>query len=213
MAEKSTAREAKRQPSQNGRAKRELSLEAVRRVVRYRPTDGTLVWRKREPEQFPQARRPEVAAKRFNTMYAGKEALAYVDPEGVKKGALLGRQAKAAQVCWLLIHGQWPEKNVSHKNGDRVDNRASNLELAERGKYQRGVRSDSKLGVSGVSAVMRGGAERFRARLKIDGRLQTLGVFETVAEASRAVKQAKAEQKARKAPKAARTGPRKRSGG
>jgi hypothetical protein len=200
MAEKSTAREAQREPSQNARTKRQLSPETVRRLLRYRPSDGALFWREREAIQFPQARRPEVAAKRFNTTFAGKEALAYVSPKGGKVGVLAGCHVKASQVCWLFIHGEWPEKDVSHKNGNLVDNRAANLELAERGQYARSVRSDSKLGVSGVRAVRRAGGQRFEARLKTGGRLRSLGIFDTVAEAIQAVEQAKAQQKGRKAP-------------
>lgn len=163
-----------------------LTVSELRKLVTLDPETGKLFWLGRDVlTGEPKTQR---ATKTFNTRYAGKEALTALNERGAKQGLINGAVVKAARVVWALTHGQWPEQDVCHRNGDLSDNRPSNLLLATRGKGPRAVRSDSLSGVKGV----RFHQNRWNARLRVNGRLLHLGNYDTQQQAQDAVLQARA---------------------
>ena len=92
-------------------------------------------------------------------------------------------------VAWMT--SSWPVGPVDHINGNRVDNRWSNLRLVSSGvnsQNQRRAHGDSALGILGVSPH---GKRGFRAQIRVDGRQKHLGTFPTAEEASAAYLNAK----------------------
>lgn len=74
---------------------------------------------------------------------------------------------------------------VDHANGRGLDNRRENLRLATRGQNQQNkkVRGDSQVGLKGVYEAKRG---LFRAQIKHDGRVTSLGYHKDAEAAARA---------------------------
>jgi hypothetical protein len=70
-----------------------------------------------------------------------------------------------------------PQDEIDHVNGVRDDNRIANLRVVQRRDNLLGqaVRKDSKSGTKGVSFQ----DGKWRAGVKIDGRMRTLGRFST----------------------------------
>ena len=73
---------------------------------------------------------------------------------------------------------------VDHINGNRLDNRRSNLRIVtayENAQNLHGARADSRTGLRGVERRRNG---RFHARIWVDGRTVSLGSFATSDEAA-----------------------------
>ena len=94
-----------------------------------------------------------------------------------------GRKYLAHRLAWLFIHGEWPALQVDHVNGDRADNRLSNLRLATRheNEQNRGRTSANTSGFKGVFWDKSRG--KWLAAIGTGGRLKNLGRFATPQEA------------------------------
>lgn len=94
----------------------------------------------------------------------------------------------AHRLAWLYMMGAWPEKgrDLDHINGDKADNRWSNLRLASRSQNNMN-RSRKGSGTSGHRGVYRASpradGKPWRAAIGRNGRQVSLGYFETFDEA------------------------------
>jgi hypothetical protein len=97
-----------------------------------------------------------------------------------------GGQYLASRLAWLYMTGEWPVNTIDHRNGDTADNRWDNLRAADHSQQNanRRGRVDSLSGVKGVRYDARVG--RWRARIKKNGKEQSLGSFATAADAQAA---------------------------
>ena len=106
---------------------------------------------------------------------------------GYEKITFNRRGFKSHRVIWALVHGEWPELEVDHINGDRSDNKISNLRLASHVENIRNMktRKNKKCVLKGVTPY-KNQTNKFVAQIRIDGKQQKLGVFSTEQEAHNA---------------------------
>lgn len=144
-------------------------LERLQEVFRADEA-GRLYWKKK-------AARNTVVGKEITT----KGAHGYI------KVQLDGKKYLGHRIVWFLVYGKDPgEMQVDHINGDKIDNRPSNLRLCNgtQNQLNRKIRSDNKSGVKGVGLRSRGSkAKPWRARYK----KKHLGRFATKEEAANAL--------------------------
>jgi len=149
----------------------DLTAEYVREILDYDPVTGVFKWKWRDDVR-----------KRDNSRYAGKAA-GSVQPDGYVKITINKRLYRAHRLAWLFVYGEWPQKDLDHRDGDRANNRIANLRPATSQENNRnvGLRADNTTGIKGV--YWRTDRGKFRAEIRTDGKHLHLGSFDTLAEA------------------------------
>ena len=144
-------------------------------VLAYDPETGRFTWL-----------RPPARARHVK---AGAEA-GCLASDGYRQIRISRRGYMAHRLAFLLMTGAWPAGQVDHINGDRADNRWSNLRdvsASVNTQNQRRAQRGNRAGLLGVS--LEGG--RYRARVRLNGTNQHMGLFDTPEEAHAAYLEAK----------------------
>lgn len=152
-----------------------LTVEALKSVLRYDPETGLF-------DRMDQSRLNSTG--RVGT----------TDKSGYRAICVKGRIYKAHRLAWLYVYGNWPAKQIDHINGDRNDNRLSNLREvcnAENARNRR--RPQGSNPYLGVTKKKWRGEHRWCARIMVDGISKHIGYFSTPELASVAYLAAKVE--------------------
>lgn len=110
--------------------------------------------------------------------YCGKPAGAVSCADGYVSVPIDGRHYKGHRLAWLLFFGCWPDDLLDHLNGQRQDNRISNLREATptlNAQNAHGPRSDSSTRLIGAFPCV--GSRGYFSKIKVDGRQMYLGRF------------------------------------
>lgn len=158
------------------------SPEIMRELLRYDPESGKLFWLPRDQSWF-ECRR---SYSTWNSRFAGREAFITERPDGYKIGRILGLNCRAHRAIWAIHYGAWPADQIDHINGNRADNRLSNLREANNAENQRnrGAQGNNTSGVKGVS--WNKSNSRWQAHIKVSGRKYHLGYFGSIEDAATA---------------------------
>lgn len=126
-----------------------VDAKLLKDIVDYNPTTGKLFWKVRSSEVDPRSKQ----RKLFNTLWTGKEAFTRLNNDGYPSGKLFSKSIRAHRLIWALVHGEWPNGEIDHIDGDRANNKLSNLRLVDKSENQRNAsrRVDNSSGVTGVS--------------------------------------------------------------
>jgi hypothetical protein len=147
-------------------------------LLDYNPETGIFRWKSMD-----------IRHKRLVGAEAGR-----LHANGYREIYLGKRLVKAHRLAWPIVHEVDPgDKLIDHINRVRSDNRIANLRLAS-GKENvanRTPRRTSKSGYRGVHFSAR--EKRYIAKIRRNGRSDTLGMFSTAAEASATYEKAASE--------------------
>ena len=100
-----------------------VTPEIVRELLDYDPETGEFLWKERESKWFGNFRAERV----WNAKYAGKRAATAVHSAGYHICSIFNKKLYAHRLAFAHYYGRWPSKCIDHINGDRKDNRISNL--------------------------------------------------------------------------------------
>lgn len=151
-------------------------LEELRHILEYDPDSGKIIWK----------------GFRGNGVKPGTEA-GYLNEEGYRVIQIRRKNYKAHRIAWVFTHGQWPKVHLDHIDGNPSNNRISNLRectVAEN-QQNRGISKNNTSGFIGVSFHKL--TNKWMARIRINGHLRYIGVFDNPEDASEAYLSAKAE--------------------
>lgn len=141
-----------------------ISVERLRELFELKD-DGTLV------------RRVMCGGQKAGTVAGAKHSQGYVQV-GVD-----GVNTYAHKIVFAMVNGFWPELDIDHIDGNRSNNRPSNLRLATRRENLTNMRNGrpNKTGYRGVCRHING---LFNARMKIGAKVMSLGYYKTSREAA-----------------------------
>lgn len=126
-----------------------------------------------------------------NRTKSGSE-VGHINREGYRVISFKGKNYPSHRLAWLFYYGELPQGLIDHINGDRLDNRISNLRAADffENNYNSCIRADNKSGVKGV--YFNKSANKWHARIKINKKNKHIGYFDNIEHAKNAyIKEAK----------------------
>lgn len=150
-----------------------LTASRLRDLLHYDPETGVFT---RRTQTAPVVKIGGVAGTKLVTGYIGLS----VD----------GKLYLAHRLAWLYVHGNWPTKNIDHKDRDRSNNRIDNLRLCN--QSQNTANSSRKAtGIKGVSWFK--SRQKWRARITVQYKEQHIGYFDSIEDAQAAYRAKAAE--------------------
>lgn len=155
-----------------------ITQQELKELLSYDPLTGIFTWKPRIITNNSQ----------FNIQRAGKPA-GCIDNFGyvIIKRRVDGKiqNFKAHRLVWLYMYGHFPEQFIDHIDGNRTNNKLSNLrECSSAENSQNFIKATSKseTGLLGVVNYKRG-KKAFGATIKVNGKQKHLGMFYTSEEA------------------------------
>lgn len=124
-----------------------MSPDKARALFEYDPDTGVITWRHRPRSAF----KTEASFATFSKHQAGQQG-GSVGGSGYYEYRHLGRPYLAHRIAWMIVHGVIPEQ-IDHIDGDRLNNRMSNLRSVSCLDNSRNMprQKNNKTGVVGVS--------------------------------------------------------------
>lgn len=107
--------------------------------------------------------------------WIGKQA-GSINKKGYVAVSIYNKLYLAHRLAWLYIYGKWPEQ-VDHIDGDKTNNRISNLRLATTSQnvHSQRIRRNNTSGYKGVT--FNRSANKWVAQIKINRKQKYLGLF------------------------------------
>lgn len=136
-----------------------MTLSRLKESLAYNPETGVFTW-----------------LDRRRGTKAGQDA-GHVDYQGYRRIGIDGKTHQAHRLAWFYFYGEMPLRQIDHINGDKTDNRITNLrDVAQReNSKNRAISKSSKSGVHGVTFIRAN--RKWRAAIGVGGRDLFLGYF------------------------------------
>lgn len=164
----------------NVRAELRVNHVRLRESISYNHQTGALTWLQRPALHF----RSERDCNAWNSSFAGKPAFNCLNGGGYLVGGFSSILILAHRVAWLCHYGDWPLQYIDHINGDKTDNRISNLRVASSVENQRNRRRKS--GRDLPMGVQPHGKKWVARIADGQGGNSHIGLFKTIDEAAQA---------------------------
>lgn len=141
-------------------------------LFRYVPETGDLLWKVSRNSYGKRIRPGDIAGS--------------IDGKGRIAVGINGRLYYAHRIVWAMNYGEWPSKQIDHKDRDQSNNRLENLRLATNSDNQanQSLGRNNTSGFKGVSLHRKTG--KWAAEVQCNGKRKRLGLFSDKIEAAKA---------------------------
>lgn len=156
----------------------QITHELVRELLDYDPETGLFTWRHRP-----------FAVRGWNTKYAGTNAGTLM-PIGYIYVSIFKYRAYGHRLAVFWMTGEWPPHEVDHINGQKADNRWTNLRLATHEQNIQHRVTHNKNSRSGRKGVFPVAHNRWKAAIIYKGYYINLGNYKDIDEAESVYKKA-----------------------
>jgi hypothetical protein len=114
-----------------------------------------------------------------------------LDAHGYVQVGYLKKMYKAHRLIWAMIHGEFPDGQIDHINGNRSDNRLCNLRVVtqQQNAHNKQKNKRNKSGFTGVCWNKK--SSKWQACISVNAVTIYLGVFHTAEQAHAAYLSAK----------------------
>jgi len=163
-----------------------IPIEELNEHVRYCSETGRFWWKPRDRKWFNN----DVTWRMWNTRFAETPAFETPNTRGYHYARVNGVHLKAHRVAWALVHGVWPSEQIDHVDGDKSNNRISNLRVVPFVVNMKNLprSTANKSGVTGVSWSRY--HKKWCAQIGVNNRTRLIGRFRNFSDAVRARKKA-----------------------
>lgn len=146
-----------------------MNIEELKEYFKYEPNTGKLFWSKRPS----------------NRVVIGSEVGNYND-QGYKVCRFKGKALRVHRIVWAVAKGEHPAEFIDHINGDKGDNRLSNLRVVSNAENLQNMKNSK-----GYTYHRK--LNKWMAQIVVNKERKYLGVFNTEHEAHEAYLKAKEE--------------------
>lgn len=94
-----------------------------------------------------------------------------------------GVRTYAHRLVWLYMYGVFPANEIDHINGNKADNRLSNLRDVGRNVQSKNMPKVSNNGSLCIGVAKRKDCDRWAAKIQVNGKNIYLGIYRTYEEA------------------------------
>jgi hypothetical protein len=148
-----------------------LTAERLRELVNYDPDSG-LFFRLKKP---------------FRGFGSIGDQLGILTKFGYLVFRVDGTQHRAHRLAFLYMTGAWPDSVIDHMDGDRTNNKWSNLRSVSESVNQQNRRAAQKGNSSGVLGASYSSRKRkWRSSIRVNGKWVGLGYYSTPEDAGNA---------------------------
>lgn len=160
-------------------------LADLRHILDYSPDTGSLLWKRRSVDMFS-GTRPITTCSAWNGRYAGRPAMCN-SHNGYLSSMVFGKRVMAHKAAWAIHYGEWPAGQIDHINGNRSDNRISNLRVVTPVENQWNAKARTRA----IGYASKRGAHWHKANNKWSASIRVhLGYFDSEDEAAEAYERA-----------------------
>lgn len=149
-----------------------LTQKYLKSILKFDQTTGNFYWKVKKP----------------NVIIG--ELANNISKNGYVRISIDGKRYYAHRLAWLYVYGKYPSKNIDHINRIKTDNRIANLrEVTQLENAQNAsLRKNKNNQLRGIALYKK--TNKYRARIRHNGKEIYLGYFLTEDEAYKAYQQA-----------------------